>query len=187
MSLELKVGMVGGLISSVLVLIFIQPIKYFVWTAVLYFGEYVQAGYVDRIYRGAALGDRNIVGHLSALVILMVMLFVAGGFLGVGRHLRQDLVGKLFRVFVRIVQVSSIFIPAAMIVVISISGGVMEITASFNQRLAVIAPAISDKETKEWKAKLAMMHGQNDYRALVSAMEKRAKELQIELPKLREP
>jgi hypothetical protein len=56
----MKVGIISGIISSVIVAIFIQPILSFIWDAVIGIAGAVQQGYVDRIYRNAALGDRDL-------------------------------------------------------------------------------------------------------------------------------
>ncbi|MFQ2706217.1 hypothetical protein ACK3ZA_04965 [Aeromonas caviae] len=69
LSRELKVGIIGGVISSMLVIIFVQPVLGFVWNAVISFGEYLQAGYVDRIYNNAAIGERNLGGNFSLLIL----------------------------------------------------------------------------------------------------------------------
>jgi hypothetical protein len=70
---------------------------------------------------------------------------------------------------------------------LSISIGVTEINASFSQRLTVLAPAINELEYKVFRAQWASMRGLNDYNALISAMDARAKELGITLPRVRKP
>jgi len=74
LSRELKLGIIGGVISSILVIVFIQPILSFVWEAIISFGESVQAGYVDRIYKNAAIGERNLSGNLLLLVLAIILL-----------------------------------------------------------------------------------------------------------------
>ncbi len=186
LSRELKIGIIGGVISSVLVIIFIQPILSFVWSAVISFGESVQADYVDRIYRNAAVGERNLIGHLSLLALLMLLSYLPTAFFVREISRRHDIYNKA-RAFYFAIALMAIFASFVLLIAFSISSGVMEINASFNQRLSVIAPAISDQEYKEWKARWAKMHSQSDYRALVAAMEKRASDLQIQLPELRKP
>lgn len=150
----------------------------------LSFGESIQAGYVDRIYRNAALGDRNLIGHSSLLVLVLLLTFIPISFLvpKVARH--HTVISKLSYVLISLVSLVSSFF---LLIIVSLSMGVMEINASFNQRLAVMAPAINDQEYKEFRAQWARMRSQSDYRALVSTMEKRASDLQIQLPELRKP
>lgn len=73
------------------------------------------------------------------------------------------------------------------LVVFSISSGIAQISASFNQRLTVLAPAISDVEYKTLKARWASMKSKADYDALVSLMDNRAAELGVKLPTVRKP
>jgi hypothetical protein len=69
----LKIGIIGGLISSVMVLIFIQPILSLLWRLILTVGGSIHEGYVDRIYRSAAMVDFNLSGQLT-LIVLMLMI-----------------------------------------------------------------------------------------------------------------
>jgi hypothetical protein len=63
----------------------------------------------------------------------------------------------------------------------------MEITASFTQRITILAPAIDDDEYRTLKARWADMQTKADYDAIVAAMDKRAKELSVTLPPVRKP
>ena len=63
----------------------------------------------------------------------------------------------------------------------------MKITASFTQRLTILAPAIDDAEYKTLKARWASIQTKADYDAIVTAMDKRAKELNVTLPPEIEP
>ncbi|BCB26773.1 hypothetical protein SKTS_16590 [Sulfurimicrobium lacus] len=100
---------------------------------------------------------------------------------------RHEVTRKMSRVLDVALSFLAIMLSLVVLILFSLSFGVMEINASFNQRLAIMAPAISDKEYKEWRAQWAKMRGQRDYQALVSAMEKRAADLHIQLPELRKP
>jgi uncharacterized membrane protein YgcG len=55
---------------------------------------------------------------------------------------------------------------------------------SFNQRLTIIAPSLSDNEQKVLKAQWASMRNRRDYEVIVSSIEKIANDKKIELPKL---
>lgn len=186
-SRDLKIGIAGGVISSVIVLIFIQPTLSFLWSAIISFGETVQAGYVDKIYRAAALGDRNLAGHLTLLIVLMfahvgVMSYISGG----NRMPRLSDKTKSKAVKIMAVLFTSIMF-VVMMIACSISMGVNEIKASFEQRLTVMAPYITDLEAKKIKARWATMKGRSEYTNLVDSMDSRAIELKITLPVVRTP
>ena len=70
---------------------------------------------------------------------------------------------------------------------LAVSRGIVKINTSFNQRLTVLAPAITDGEYKTLKARWASMQSKADYDALTTAMEKRAAELNVTLPPVRNP
>lgn len=187
LSRELKIGIIGGVGSSILVIIFIQPILSLVWSAVLSVGEAVQAGYVDRIYRNAALGERNLVGHLSLLTLTMLLVFIPVAFLSAEMARRHESIRRVTPAFHTFMFLTSLVATIVLLIAFSLSSGVTEINASFIQRLTVLSPAISDQEYKEWRARWAKMRGKNDYRGLVAAMDQRALELKVELPELRKP
>lgn len=185
LSRELKIGIIGGVVSSILVIIFIQPILSFVWSAVLSFGESIQAGYVDRIYKNAAIGERNLTGHLSLLALTMLLIFVSVAFISADIASHHEIIKRVSSIFHIVMALTSTVLSFLILIATSLSIGVMDINASFIQRLTVLSPSISDQERKEWQARWAMMQNQKDYHALVAAMEQRASDLKVELPELR--
>jgi hypothetical protein len=193
----IKTGIISGVIGSLIVIIFIQPILSFTWNAVIGISSQVHHGYVDHIYRNAALGDRNLIGHLTALYVIMI--FPLGGvffmlrwqvnapnFTAVGRFLNAML-GFVDRYSNPILSLTCLTTAIVMLVGVSLSVGTMEISSSFNQRLTVLTPGISDAEYETFRARWANMRSETDYNAIVANMEARAKELGVTLPKLRTP
>jgi Na+/proline symporter len=181
----LKVGIIGGIISSLIVVIFIQPILSFIWRAFVAVAGSIHQGYVDRIYRQAALSDQFLMGQVAMLFLLIFSLFltaVCGAYAIEKRNRLPFPSYSLTAVFAAIP-----FILMVPIIAVSVASGVMEINASFSQRLTVLAPAIDEHEYKTLRARWASMKGRNDYDALVSAMDARAKELNIVLPPARKP
>lgn len=61
---------------------------------------------------------------------------------------------------------------------------VMQLKASFYQRLTVLAPRISDQQYKEYLASWAAMRNEEDYSHIVESMEADAKKNGITLPEL---
>ncbi len=72
----LKVGIISGVISSLLVLIFIQPILSIMWKAIVAVGGFVHQGYVDRIYRNAAVTGPSPYEELTLRVLVTVPLLL---------------------------------------------------------------------------------------------------------------
>ncbi len=185
----LKIGIISGIISSLIVIIFINPILSFVWNVFIAFAGRIHQGYVDKIYRNAALSDRNIIG--VAIIIFLL------GFMAILLCLIVSLIGSTYRqarvihlglrVFNAGILLAVLLCALNWVVVVSLTTGVTEISASFSQRLTVLAPAIDEHEYKIFRAWWASMRGLNDYNSLVSAMDARAKELGISLPPVRKP
>jgi hypothetical protein len=181
-----KLAIISGIISSVIVTIFIHPILSLLWNAFIAVAGSIHQGYVDRIYRNAALSDRNLIGLVTILFLLMailLMLSLAGSSikgLSQGMHLQLRALNTLILLSVPVILLVAL-LP------LSLALGVTEISASFTQRLTVLAPAIDEREYKAFRARWASMKGLNDYNNLVSAMDVRAKELGITLPPVRTP
>ncbi len=196
MSREMKIGIIGGVISSVLVIIFIQPILSWLWGVLITFGEWAHAGYIDEIYRRAAIGDLiGKAGVLTLLLLLASMMFSLLFSLTSHRELRTRQSGGEVHSdwkILRKVEAITVFIPFILIIFlgmfsVSILMGVSIISSSFEQRLIILSPSISDQEYKIWKARWASMQNINDYRSIQKDLDKRAVELKVSLPKQKEP
>lgn len=187
----LKIGIISGIISSLLVIIFINPILSFVWRVTVAVAGSVHQGYVDRLYRDAAMPDINFVGLLTYLAVLefgfMTSMFTVFNFRFENFPQPYMLIGKVNRYGGYLVQLSVLLLIIGLFTGFSIVDGISRLNASFTQRLTVLAPAINDTEYKTLRARWASMQSKADYDAIVIAMDKRAKELSITLPPVRVP
>lgn len=187
MNKELKLGIIGGVLASVIVIIFIQPILSFVWRGMISVGGILHHGFVDRIYKNAALGDRNLsAGIVIILVLTGLILTLKPQFINSKNN--NPVITRRLHKFTNVMCI----VVAYVAIVFSFFGfalsmGISEIRASFNQRLEVLAPAITDGEYKTYRARWALMKDLDDYNSIVAAMDKRAKELNVDLPAVREP
>jgi len=177
-----KIGIISGVISSLIVLLLIQPILSFIWNAVIAVGGALHQGYVDRIYRNAAAADRNLIGHITFIFLVLGTICSFWVFTSRLVTLRTPLERTISGLFNILIFVLAGITVLVVLVAFSLSAGIMEITASFNQRLTVMAPAITDAEYKTFRARWASMRSRNDYNALA-----RSKELGVTLPPVREP
>lgn len=175
----LRIGIVSGIVSSLIVIIFINPILSFMWKVTVVGIGSLHQGYVDSIYKSAALPLSN--EGTMAVAALVALGLVLGEF----SALRAE------KTVVRVTRAIILLTTASFLLLItwrfSILKGTDIIMASFTQRLTVLAPAISDTEYKTIQARWASMQGKADYDAIVSAMDKRAKELNVTLPPVKEP
>jgi hypothetical protein len=128
----LKINVIASIISSLVILIFIQPILSFVWKAVVAVAGFLHQGYVDRIYLDAALPDRNLIGWTTLLLLIMFFLFGTLTLL-VGRvpfpppsgELPPSSVNKISR-FIRVsLCIEAILFSSILIIALSLSSGIM--------------------------------------------------------------
>jgi hypothetical protein len=173
----LKRDILGGLITSVIMLLLIYP--GFAWRIIM---PVVGPWYADRIYNHAALGDRDDYGFLMVLALALASTLARLFF--IIRRGPKDNIGRIVHATWKVMVVISILCAYG---VYWLSSGSKLMTASFTQRLTVLAPAINDTEYKALKARWASMQGKADYDALVTAMDKRATELGVTLPPVRKP
>jgi hypothetical protein len=197
---DLKFGVTTSIIAAVLFASLIQPFMSLIWRIVTTTAGAFHQGYVDRIYGLAATSD-----YLTPLITLMVLMFVGGlnlSFVFISYNLDAELaagyeayeafstfriISGIHRVLKIVTKVTLLVIMLTVLVAISLLGGVSKISASFNQRLTVLAPAIDDHEYKVFKAQWANMHSKVDYDAIVASVDKRAKELGVSLPPVKKP
>jgi hypothetical protein len=184
-SRAIRTGIVSSVIAAVLTAIFINPILSFVWKITVGVAGATHHSYVDAIYsRAARLEGVNQATVLMFSILLMLLLGVASFLFFLSRT--GDIPPRTARVYLQqsffcLGLNLVLFIPASLYV------GVSRINSSFEQRLTVLAPAIPDSEYKTLKARWASMHSKADYDALTAAMEKRAAELGVTLPPVRNP
>jgi hypothetical protein len=183
----LRQSILGGLIASMLVILFIQPLLSFTWRMITLVGGLVHEGYVDRIYRNAAVIGTNPYGPLTVLMLVLTCLFAVIFWLDRLWESGSDNLVRFIKVEWAISRGLLVGLALVILVKAAILQGTVRIDESFKQRLAVLTPAITDAECKTLKARWASMQGKADYDAIVAGMDKRATELGVTLPPVRKP
>lgn len=177
--------LVAGVISGIVVLVFIQPILGLLWRFLLSNIKHI----ANAAYGQAALGYTDIFNFWFMVMIIMVSVGLTSGF--ATGHLLSAY-GKI-RIARKILSPLSSTILSVVIAIGIILAGtvqlthyfvVMQLKASFYQRLAVLAPKISQQEYKEYLASWAAMRDEEDYRRIVETMEASAKKGGTTLPEL---
>lgn len=185
MERQLKIGIFGSVIGA-LIMLFIGPILNFLWRLILNVGGALHQGYVDGIYRNAAMAGGN--PHGEATLFILVLVFIIVGLFRMLEFTKAR-ASSVLGGFATLMELATMFLLQVVLLAVLfravISIGTGEITESFAQRLTVLAPAISDSEYKILKARWANMRGKADYDALVGQMNKRATELGVNLPPVR--
>lgn len=186
--IQIRAAIIGGIISAVIVIIFINPLLNFVWSFVIWSGDYLYQGYVDRIYKSAALGTRNYVSVLIFWFIIYFLLISATvsivSLLTYGRRrtrgfakLRSAMSKKYVVVIVYLLAV------AVGLLLMAVVFADLQLNTTFNQRLAVLSPKIDELQRKELLAAWATMESRKDYESIMEKMDNVAAQHSISLPK----
>ncbi|HEX5312290.1 hypothetical protein [Aquabacterium sp.] len=177
--------MTVSIVTSVLVLIFIEPLLKLVSKALMWLGENIYSGVTGSIYTSAALGLREMYSFMVLIFLLAAMLGVTTGAF-YARHVKREArkqpsEGRSWTKILSILAVAYV-IPAS-IYIISSSFIVLQMNASFNQRITVLSVEATDREIKELRAAWAKMEKRADYEQLNARMSKLATGYRISLPK----
>jgi hypothetical protein len=181
----LRKAIIAGIVSGIIVLVFIQPILGFFWH---FFLSNVKS-LNDVACREAAVGyvDRN--AFLTQTLIFSLMFGgITGLFVGSLLMKRRSVANQVADVIPYRLRILVILALVVEMVVVTVMLGEqyleLKLNASFHQRLTVLAPKISDQEYKEFLASWAAMNSGEDYRHIVEKMETEATTKGITLPKL---
>lgn len=176
-----------GVIAAIIVIIFVEPIIRWLWGLIIQFSAVTYDGYIDFIYRNAAFGKRNYVDVLlfMSFVSVLLGLLLRGLMLILGGS-------KIRSVYRRIpykAQTIIIVINVAVLTLVLFHYTILfytdlQLNTSFEQRLTVLAPEISDQDYKEIKALWASMDSRGDFLALNAKMENLAAQNNVEIPRL---
>jgi uncharacterized membrane protein len=184
----LKVGIIGGVITWLLMDYLLKAALENVWNTVLGIENLSQCVYLNIICRIAAKMPESNLTRIVAILIMIVVVgsvwlyLVATKFTPSGRPPE----GRLKEFMKTVAYFSGCGIFGVFLVLCSVTTDTMRISASFTQRLTILTPVISDIECKTLRAQWASMRGKADYEALVTSMDKRAAALGIALPPVRE-
>lgn len=181
--IELRKNLIVSLITSILVLIFIEPLLKWAANAIMWLGTNISASFTKSVYTSAALGFREKYSFIALIFILSALSGIVAG-ITTARVLpwkseSTDLQAKRRKVFsifsVVVFFVSVIFIMAANFIE-------LQLNASFNQRITVLSAKVHEQRIKELKAAWASMENRSDYEYITEQMNKLALEEKIKLP-----
>lgn len=197
---EFRKSIVIGVITSLIVLILIDPLFKLLLRLVLWLGDHAWQGLTNGIYTSAAIGSTQKYSFLTLffgfLSIQMATTFLALRTVRKIRNIQQSLSGtvdqpsinkkKLVEI-TRKVRIATYFLlPTTYLLGVWLLFSLFaefQISASFEQRLTVLAASVGDQEVKELRANWALMKTQNDHDALIVRMTDLAAAAGITLPK----
>ena len=176
-----------GIVSGTCVLLFVKPLLGLLWKLVL---SNIQS-ITDGACRDAALGYTDRYGFLGLLSVVAVAAGFSAGFLSSSARLgppsELNKLGLRLYNLIRLRWMSSLLLIAVILVFAQMLARdfiVLQMNASFHQRLAVLSPKIADQDYKEFLAAWAAMRSETDYGQIVDHMDGDARAKGIVLPEL---
>ena len=178
-------NVVASVVASVLVIAFVQPFLSLFWDALTGTGSSLLNGLVDRMYQNASLGNRNWVAAVAATIALFlpINLIIVRIYFKMRLRRRTQRIPKPSKVpywlnaaIALVLMLISATIPAAYVFTD------LQLNASFDQRLTVLAPHITDMQAKQLRARWAQMKSRADHRSIRTEMEGYASVANIRLP-----
>ena len=186
---KIRKSIIASVIASVIIIILIQPLLRLVWSLVLGQGSRFIQAYVDSIYQSAALGHRN---HVDVMMLSLFVGVISGAFTGISLVftlaitkgiLRPDRKPqKLAKRSLLLLWLGILLLLVFAIALIIMPFADLQYNTSFQQRLKVLAPRITELEAKELEAAWASMQSRADYEAIKAKMEDMAQQYDISLP-----
>lgn len=191
---EAQKGLLIGIVSGLLLVLFIQPILEMITNLILWAGSHCYAGFSTHIYRSASLGFHEEFSYTllylwfaiisGSAVLITWTIFIICKRLSTNKNeyeTREDIPKYPY---MRSLLVSLFFLLILNFFNIACDFARFQLNTSFNHRLTILAAKITDQEVKTLKAEWASMQNQKDYRAIVCKMDYLAQKNKIALPDL---
>lgn len=184
---DFKRNLLVSIITSVLVLLFIEPAIKWTGNAVMWLGINAYEGFTNSVYSSAALGLREKYSFMLHLMFLSLLVGAASGVAFALISRTSNKVDDASRIRMNrwrkilVIVFSSVLVLDAL-VLIGRNYAEMQLISSFNQRITVLAARASDQQIKDLRAGWAAMQKRSDYESLTAAMDRLAKDYNIRLP-----
>lgn len=182
-------SVIASVVASVIVIVLIQPFLLLLWGFLSSTGNDFLGWFVDRLYQNAALGNRNWIIALFAIIVLYVP-FTNVIVLAIARPLirrasaqkkQDEKQGSLVGRTTTLIATSATGLVCATIIASYIYVD-LQLNASFDQRLCALAPHLTDQQEEQLKASWAMMISKADYLKIKENMELYASQANVKLP-----
>lgn len=183
---ELRKNLLVSIVTSLLVLVFIEPLLKLSGNGLMWLSDNVSNRWTNGIYSSAALGLRE---KFSFVILGVCIALITGVYAGVLVSRYRTSKEK---------QDSTVTIKATLRLIIDLMFGLyfffgglalvasnfveLQLVASFNQRITVLAAKASDQQIKELRASWALMEKRPDYETINIQMLLMANQLNIKLP-----
>ncbi|KAF0107134.1 MAG: hypothetical protein FD146_1975 [Anaerolineaceae bacterium] len=180
----------AGIISSLIFLILFQPLVRGLGQLLQPLGEKFFTGFSNSLYSNAALGHRNyleVVAFETGVSTFFGLSFgFFTGYLSRNRFLKIKEKNKQHITIVLKIGMAICWLMLTFGIIASsmLFFSDLQMNTSFEQRLAVVVPYLSEQEEEELRAKWASMQTRDDYEKINLILQEYAETYQIELPTL---
>ena len=193
---NVRQAVVSGVLASIVVIIFIEPILTWLWAVISDSTLKWWVSLIDSAYSNASLGNRSI-SSVFVLALFVGLLINAILFISILQPFlkpwlikkyekREDRDDKTFTIFVLGLRIANIFLGAILVFlllrILMLAFVDFQLNSSFERRMASLAPVITDQQYKEIRASWAKMDSREKYLQIQDEMEKIAVEKNVELP-----
>ena len=184
---EVKGLLFKAFIVTALSYFLFTPFFRFVSPLILEWSAKFFVSFSDSIYKNAALGEKNYLDVFFLMTFTSCVLGCGLGFIRVyiskkDKKLLQSESKDFLRKPVILTIVLTVFFCSLFIINIKAFTN-LQLNTSFQQRITIIAPHISEQEEKEIKARWASMQNRADYRIICDKIFIYAQKNGIKLPK----
>lgn len=198
---SLRVSIIGGTIAALAVIFLFEPILNTTGRLIAGLASNVWEGYLDRWVESAALGHRN---HIVVFVEWLIYSAFVGFIGGIGQRGYSKLMKARHQAFgegepesepetdlQRYKRQKRRLVTLGVLGAVVVLGGLstmasdfanLQLWTSFQQRMTVLEPALSEQEEEQLRAQWAKMKIKEDYDAIQRALERQAADAGITLP-----
>lgn len=185
------ISIISSIVASAIVLVFFQPILEFLSRGLSAFLSYAAVGILDSMYQQAALGVERAIALTTFGMLMSAFMGVSTApivFLVIkSRISKVPAARRKLRKISEKINILQIFLgtfPIILIGIYFISSSFIGVqaTASYENRLAVLAPTISEEEEESLRSEWSSMQSRADYVDLMVRMENLAAQKGRALP-----
>lgn len=181
---EFRTNLLVSIITSLIVLIFIEPLLKLSVNGLMWLGTNASNSWTNQIYFSAALGLRE---KFSFMILGLGISLMSGVFAGlvtrlVLRQKNQTLQKPRRKISIWVVGFSALVTVIISYDLLARNFAELQLIASFNQRITVLAAKASDQQIRELRASWALMEKRADYEAINIQMQQLGKQFNIKLP-----
>lgn len=180
-----KKTLIVSILTSVIVLIIIDPLLKLAATWLMWLGTNLSASWTDHIYKSAALGLREKFSFLLLLYFFAMCMGISSGILTAIVLARKEKSKTTLKSWIEkpaFIILSALLLIVVAVEVLASNFAELQLNASFNQRITVLAAKASEQQIKDLRASWALMSGRKDYESINMEIQRIEGQLKVKLP-----